>query len=79
MKRLPAALCCLMLASSHFALAQDKGAANKPPITQKEQAEMSKAVHTKAAICFHQAERNKLKQGSKEYHQFIGQCLAEKK
>ena len=79
MKKLLAALCCLILASPQIALAQAKGAENKPPITQKEKDERTKAVHTKMSICFHQAERKQLKQGSKEYHEYINQCLSEKK
>ena len=78
MKKLLAALCCLILASPQIVLAQAKGAENKPPLTQKEQAERTKAVHAKMLVCHHQAELKKLKQGSKEYHEYVNQCLSTK-
>ena len=78
MKRLLAALCCLILASPQIVLAQAKGAENKPPVTQKEKDERTKAVHAKMLVCHKQAEQ-KFKQGSKEYHEFVNQCLSTKK
>ena len=79
MKRLPAALCCLMLASSHLALAQDKGTAKKAPPTQKEMADKKKAITKQAGLCANKASRDKLKEGSKEHNQFMTQCLSENK
>lgn len=78
MKKWNVALCCLMLASSQLALAQDKGAAKKPPLTKQEMAERSKAVNKKAAMCAQKARQDKLNKDSKEFHQFIGRCLAKK-
>jgi hypothetical protein len=79
MNRLLAALCCLLLASSHLALAQDKGTAKKAPPTKKEMADKKKAVNMQAAMCVNKSRRDKLKQGSKEFHSFMSQCLNEKK
>jgi hypothetical protein len=79
MNRWIALLCCLMLASSQLALAQDKGTAKKAPPTKKEMADKNKAVTTKAATCVNQTRQRGLKQGSKEFHQYMNQCLAEAK
>jgi len=79
MNRLLAALCCLMLASSPFAVAQDKGAAKKAPMTEKEQADKKKAMTNQAGMCAQKSQQNNLKPGSKEHHQFMNQCLHEKK
>ena len=79
MKGMLAALCCLMLASSHLVLAQDKGTAQKAPPTKKELDAKKKAMTTQAGLCANKAGRDKLKEGSREHHQFMTRCLSEKK
>lgn len=79
MNKLIAGLCCLMLAVSPLALAQgaDAGKKSAPP-SAKEQAEQKKAIHAQASRCANDAQRNKLKQGSKEFVNFMTQCLSQK-
>jgi len=48
MSKLMMAMCCLMLAASPLALAQDKAAKKEPTEAQKKQQERMKACNTKA-------------------------------
>jgi len=79
MNKLIAMWCCVMLVSSPMALAQDKGAAKKAPMTQKELADKKQAIVKQPGMCAQKSQQNNLKPGSKEHHQFMNQCLHEKK
>jgi len=70
---------CLVLALSQTAFSQ--GASNdkkRAPLTDKELAEKNRAVGNRGAMCAQSANRQKLKQGSKEFGHFMSKCLNEK-
>ncbi len=76
MNKLIAALCCLLLAASPLALAQDKSTGKKAaPVSAKEKAEKEKAVKSQLIQCSNQARDRKLDMGGEEFNRFMSRCL----
>lgn len=76
MKLITAAILSLALAASPLALAQGTDAGKKAaPVTEKERADKKKAVEAKARECGIEVNKRKLKHGTKEFVDFMTQCL----
>lgn len=78
-KLIVVATSCLALALSQAAFSQGASDGKKlAPLTDKELAEKNRAVGNRAAMCAQTANKQKLKQGSKEFGHFMSKCLNEK-
>ena len=77
MNKLMTGLCCLILAVSPLAMAQDKSADKKAaPVSKKEMNDRKNADIAKMGRCSNDARLKNLKQGTREHHQFMSKCLS---
>ena len=83
MKKELIAMCCVMLAASAVALAQNTGAGNKPapttnPTLLKGEAEKKRQdTQKKMAGCTDKARQDKVTAGTAEFNRYMSRCLNE--